>query len=355
MTADRPLGFGIMGCGAISETHARAIGQVEGARVVAACSRMPGKAATFAGAFGCDPVPDLEALLGRPDVDVVVIGTPSGQHAEQGIAAARAGKHVVVEKPVDVSLAKADALIAACREAGVLLSVVSQFRFLAAVVRTKEAFAQGRFGTPTLGSAYIKWYRPQSYYDSAAWRGTWAQDGGGCLMNQGIHAIDQLLHLFGPVERVQGVCATLAHAIEVEDAAVASLKFANGAVGHVVGSTAAFPGQAARLELHGSDGSVCFDLGGAIRVREFRDEKGDPGVWGRTVRETDPAAVRVEGAADPRAISVENHRRQFADVADAIRTRRPPAVTGEEGRRAIALILAIYESARTGREVVLGD
>jgi predicted dehydrogenase len=172
-------------------------------------------------------------------------------------------------------------------------------------------------------------------------------------MNQSIHAIDQLLHLFGPVARVMAASATLAHTIEVEDVAVAAIRFASGAVGHVVGTTAAYPGQAARLELHGSTGSVVFDLGGAIRAWEFEDEKGSAGVWGKVVRETGDTGVRIEGAADPKAISVENHRRQFADIADALRTGRAPRVTGEEGRHALALILAIYEASRTGKEVSL--
>src|SRR6185503_1266156 len=246
-----PIRFGIIGCGAISEQHVRALQLIEGVRVTAAVSRAPEKSAAFAKAFQCDAVDTLESLLARPDVDAVVIGTPSGRHAAQGIAAARAGKHVVVEKPLDVSLAQADALIAACGEAGVKLAVISQFRFLDAVQKTREAIAAGRLGRLTLGSAYVKWFRPQSYYDSAAWRGTWALDGGGCLINQSIHAIDQLLYLFGPVRAVRAAVATRAHAIEVEDTAVAALSFAHGGMGHVVGSTAAFPGQAARLELHG--------------------------------------------------------------------------------------------------------
>ncbi|MEK7768007.1 MAG: Gfo/Idh/MocA family oxidoreductase, partial [bacterium] len=266
---------------------------------------------------------------------------------------ARAGKHVVVEKPMDVTLEQADSLIAACRAADVRLSVVSQFRFLDAVVRTREAVAAGRFGRLTLGSAYVKWHRPQSYYDSAAWRGTWALDGGGCLINQSIHAIDQLVHLCGPVARVQAATATLAHAVEVEDVAAAALTFAHGGLGHVLGTTAAFPGQAARLELHGTRGTVCLDLGGRVRLWEFADEQGEPGTWGRAVQEADVVTVRVEGAADPKAISVENHRRQFADVAEAIRDGRAPFVSGEEGRKALAVILAIYRSAREGREVAV--
>lgn len=353
MMSAAPVRFGILGCGAISEQHARALHLIDGARLTAAASRTPERARAFAAAFGCDAVDSLEALLARPDVDAVVIGTPSGQHAAQGIAAARAGKHVVVEKPLDVSLAQADALIAACREHGVVLAVISQFRFLDAVQKTREAVVAGRLGRLTLGSAYVKWFRPQSYYDSAAWRGTWALDGGGCLINQSIHAIDQLLYLFGPVRTVRAAVATRAHAIEVEDTAVAALSFAHGGMGHVVGSTAAFPGQAARLEIHGTLGSVVFDLGGRILIWEFGDEKGDPGQWGRTVREPDEHAVGVEGAADPKAITVENHRRQFADVVDAIRGGRAPLVDGAEGRRALALILAIYESAKAGREVTV--
>lgn len=348
----RQLGFGILGCGAISETHAAAIALLDGCRVTGCCSRDPGKADGFAAARGAAACRNLDDLLARPDVDAVVIGTPSGLHAAQGIAAARAGKHVVVEKPLAVTLATADALIAECRKAGVMLSVISQFRFLDVVRDARAAIAAGRFGRLTMGAAYVKWYRPQAYYDSAAWRGTVSMDGGGALMNQSIHAIDQLLHCFGPVAKVRAVSATLAHAIEVEDVAVAALAFAHGGLGHVVGTTAAAPGQAARLDLHGTTASLCFDLGGRIRHREFRDEIGDAGTWGKTSVEIPEPTIGVEGASDPKAIGVENHRRQFADIADAIRTGREPLVTGEEGRRALSLILAIYESAKTGREAV---
>lgn len=348
----RTIGFGIVGCGAISETHARAIALLPDARVVAVSARTPEKAAAFAARVGGEPAASTEALLARPDLDAVVIGTPSGTHAELGLRAAHGGKHVVVEKPLDVTLEAADRLIAGCRDARVTLSVISQFRFLDAVGRVRDAMAAGRFGVPTVGSAYVKWFRPQSYYESAAWRGTKALDGGGALINQSIHAIDLLLHLFGPVERVMAASATLAHTIEVEDTAAAAIRFASGAVGHVAGTTAAYPGQAARLELHGSKGSAIFDLGGTMRSWEFEDEKGPAGVWGKTAKETGDSVVRVEGAADPKAISVENHRRQFADITAAIRDGRPPAVTGGEARRALALILAIYESASAGREVV---
>lgn len=350
MPAAAPIRFGVIGCGSISEQHARALQLIDGARVTAAVSRSPEKARAFAETFHCAAVDSLAALLARPDVDAVVIGTPSGQHAGQGIAAARAGRHVVVEKPLDVTLDRADALIAECRKAGVTLAVISQFRFLDAVQQTKADITTGRLGRLTLGSAYVKWFRPQRYYDSAAWRGTWAMDGGGCLINQSIHAIDQLLYLFGPVRTVRGFVATRAHTIEVEDTAVAALTFAHGGMGHVVGSTAAFPGQAARLELHGTLGSVVFDLGGRVLVREFAEGGADPG---RSVREPDEHVVGVEGAADPKAITVENHRRQFADAIEAIRSHREPAVNGPEGRRALALIMAIYESGKTGREVIV--
>ncbi len=351
-SSPRPLGFGLVGCGAISETHAAAIGLLDGCRVTAAASRDPAKAAAFTAKHGGAACRDLAELLTRSDVDAVVIGTPSGQHADQGLAAARAGRHVVVEKPIDVSLEAADRLIAGCRAAKVTLSVISQFRFLDVVRDARAALAAGRFGRLTMGSAYVRWFRPQAYYDSAAWRGTRALDGGGALINQSIHAIDQLLYCFGPVERVQAATATLAHAIEVEDVGVAALRFAHGGLGHVVGTTAAAPGQAARLDLHGTTGSLCFDLGGRVRHREFRDETGDPGTWGKTSKEIPEATIGVEGASDPKAIGVENHRRQFADIAAAIRDGRDPLVTGEEGRRALSLILAIYESARTGREAV---
>ena len=191
--SQRPLGFGIWGTGMIAEFHAKALAEIPGARLVAAYNRTPAKAAAFATAHGCAVAPTPEALLADPAVDVVCLCTPSGDHLAPALACIRAGKHVVVEKPLEVTLAKCDELIAAARAAGVTVAGILPRRYVRGSLALKSALDAGRFGPVTLASALIPWWRTQAYYDSAAWRGTYALDGGGALMNQGIHTIDLLL------------------------------------------------------------------------------------------------------------------------------------------------------------------
>jgi predicted dehydrogenase len=283
-------------------------------------------------------------------VDAVTIATPSGAHMEAAVAAAKAGKHVIVEKPLEITLRKCDRIVAACDKAGVKLGVIFPSRFHDSAKLLKQAVEGGRFGRLTLGDAYVKWYRTQQYYDSGAWRGTWALDGGGALMNQAIHTVDLLAWLMGPVVEVQANAATLAHQrIEVEDVAVATLRFANGALGVVEATTAAFPGYLKRIEIHGSHGSA---------VLEEEDVKH----WDFAQKTRSDAAVMRQmairkssggGAADPAAIGHHGHAMLLQDFVDAVRKDRPPAVDGREGRRSVEIILAIYKSAHTGKKVTL--
>src|SRR4051794_39206199 len=252
-------GFGIVGCGMIAEFHTKAIHEIPGARVVAAYSRSESNGAKIAGLAGggCRVFDDLDAMLALPEIDVVCVCTPSGAHLEPGVKAARAGKHVVVEKPLEITLPRCDAIIRACDEAGVRLCTIFPSRFSRANLALKTAIDTGRFGRLTLGDTYVKWWRTQEYYDSGGWRGTWSLDGGGALMNQAIHNVDLLLWLMGDVESVQALTATLAHLrIEVEDTAVAALRFKNGALGVIEAATSAFPGLLKRTEIHGERGSA---------------------------------------------------------------------------------------------------
>jgi len=348
----RTVGFGIVGCGVISKWHAMAVADLPGATLVGVTDAQPERAEQAAARFGTECVPDLDSLLARDDLDVVCVCTPSGLHAEVGVQAARAGKHVIVEKPIDVSLEAADRLITACREAGVRLGVIFQHRFDDGVQALRDLIDSGRLGRLLLGAAATKWYRTQEYYDSGAWRGSWELDGGGCLMNQGVHYVDLLQWMMGPVERVVAQMGTLDHDIEVEDAAMAMLTFAGGAMGTLEGSTVTFPGLPERLEVSGTGGSVVID-DGEISLRELKDERGETGAYGAK-RDVRPVhSPRPSGAADPAAIRHEGHRRQFADFLEALRTGRDPLVTGEEGRKSLEIILAVYESARTGRPVTL--
>ncbi|BBO32633.1 Gfo/Idh/MocA family protein [Lacipirellula parvula] len=344
------IGFGIIGAGMISRFHAKAILDVKGAKLVACADRTPGKAEALAKEFGCTAHDSVEAMVADPNVDAVTIATPSGAHMEPAVIAAKAGKHVIVEKPLEITLKRCDKIIDACEKAGVKLAAIFPSRFHDSSRLLKGAVDAERFGRITLGDAYVKWFRTQQYYDSGAWRGTWALDGGGALMNQAVHTVDLLSWLMGPVEEVQAFTATLAHdRIEVEDVATATLRFASGALGVIEATTAAFPGYLKRIELHGSEGSA---------VLEEEDIK----AWDFAKKLRSDAAVHRQmasrkstggGAADPSAIGHHGHKLQIQDFVEAIRKDRAPAVDGPEGRKSIEIILAIYQSAKTGKRVTL--
>lgn len=343
-------GFAIIGCGMISKFHARAIAEVRGAKLVACYDRLTRLADNLAAEFGCRAYHDLDAMLADENVQVVVIGTPSGAHMEPAVAAAKAGKHVIVEKPLEITLKRCDKIIDACRASKVTLSTIFPSRFHASVVEIKRAVEAGRFGRLTVGDAYVKWYRTQQYYDSGKWRGTWELDGGGALMNQAVHSVDLLLWLMGPVAEVTAHAATLAHErIAVEDTVVATLKFQSGALGVIEATTAAYPGYLKRIEIHGSAGSAMMEEEDIIKWDFAKEQKRDA-----AIREA--AAARKSGgggASDPAAIGHHGHALQFRDVLDAIKKNRPPLVDGPQGRQAVETILAIYKAAETGKAVKL--
>jgi predicted dehydrogenase len=346
-TAGREYGWGIAGCGVIAPTHAAAVAALPNAHLVAVTDVVPEKAMAFAAEHGVAWDADLDALLARPDIDVVSVCVPSGLHADIGIRAAQAGKHLVVEKPIDVTVAAADRLLDAAASAGVRLTVIAQHRFDAGIRRLRELVDQGRLGRLVLGDAVVKWYRSQGYYDSGDWRGTWALDGGGALMNQGVHYLDLLCWIMGPVDEVTALCATQAHTIEVEDAALALLRFSSGAVGLLQATTAAYPGFPERLEVSGTGGSVIVEAG-EIRAAELADEQEDIGAYG-SVRRPPPPPAGATAAADPAGVASAPHRAQLADFLAALDSGGQPLVTGEQARAAVAVIRAVYDSARSGR------
>jgi UDP-N-acetyl-2-amino-2-deoxyglucuronate dehydrogenase len=349
--SERSLGFAIVGCGVIAPFHARAISDLPNARLVGVMDLHEERAAQRGAEFGVDHSTDLEDVLRRPDVDVVCVCVPSGRHAEVGVRAARAGKHLVVEKPIDVTLEAADRLIGACRDSGVQLTVISQHRYDPGVRLLRELLDTGRLGRPILGDAVIKWYRTQKYYDSGGWRGTWALDGGGCLMNQGVHYVDLLQWMMGPVDSVFARFSTAAHQIEVEDVVVVVLRFRSGALGSLEASTAVYPGLPERLEVTGTGGTVIVEAG-SLRLCELKDEKGETSPYGARLRSAAPPGGET-GSADPAAISHYGHREQIREFLAAITTGGEPMLSGEEGRKPLEIVLAVYESARTGREVRL--
>jgi UDP-N-acetyl-2-amino-2-deoxyglucuronate dehydrogenase len=342
-------GIGIVGAGVIGAVHAEAVGLVPGATLAAVTDVDPGRAKALAATWDCAAEPDLASLLARDDVDVVLVCVPSGLHAEVGVQAAAAGKHLVVEKPIDVTLAAADRLIAAARASNVLVTVISQHRFDTGLDELRRLLDGAALGSLLLGEASTKWYRTQEYYDSAAWRGTWKLDGGS-LMNQGIHYLDLLLWAMGPAAEVTAICATQAHQVEVEDTTLALVRFASGAVGTVLSSTAAYPGFDQRLEITGTNGTVIVENGAITRRALASDRAAAPPA---TQASSAIAAATPTAAASPGGIDPSSHAAQIAEFLAAIDNGREPAVTADSARATLQVICAVYESARAGHPVAI--
>ena len=347
------LGFALVGCGMIARFHAKAIAEIPGTRIAALVSRTPNSAAKLIEETrmpSCPAFATLDEALQAPGVDVVVITTPSGAHLEPAVAAAAAGKHVVVEKPLEITGPRCERIIEACDRHRVKLCTIFPSRFADSNITLKAAVDAGKFGRLTLGEASNKWWRSQAYYDDGGWKGTLALDGGGALMNQAIHNVDLLLWMMGPATHVSGLTATLAHErIEVEDTAVAAIRFASGALGMLVGTTSVHPGYPKQIAVHGDKGSAVIEQEDVLKWDFDPATPEDDDVKRRFAAKVGASG----GAADPKAISHEGHRRQLADFVDAIRTNRAPKVDGREGKRAVDLICAVYESNRTGRVVEL--
>ncbi|MDF2962259.1 MAG: oxidoreductase [Paenibacillus sp.] len=326
--------FAILGCGVIAEIHANAIRETEEAELVAVCDNDPFKGRQFAGKHGGTLYHELEQMLQNEEIEVVSICTPSGFHADQAILAARAGKHVLAEKPMAICLDDAKRMISVCKEQGVLLGTIFPRRMSPAAQFVKKWIQDGRLGKLSLCDASMKIYRSQQYYDSAGWRGTWDIDGGGAMMNQGIHTVDLLQWLAGPVQSVYGKARTLLRQIEVEDTAVSLLEFKNGAVGVLEVTTTSYPDFGQRLELHGEKGSIIY-------------------------KEDEIVLLKVEGEEvpipkfKPFQVIPDGHRMQIRDMALAVQENLIPVVPGEEGLHALEIILGTYESSRRQSEVVL--
>jgi UDP-N-acetyl-2-amino-2-deoxyglucuronate dehydrogenase len=334
---NEPIGIGILGCGNVATIHAEAIRHVPGLRLTSVCSRSSASARKLGERFQVPSYSDFNRFLADSSMQAVSICTPSGTHSELGRAIASHDKHVLVEKPIDVSLEAADSLIQTCKRSRVRLGVSLQSRFLDAPRILKEAIDNGRLGAPVAASAYIKWYRSADYYHSASWRGTLALDGGGALINQAIHTVDLLRWMMGPVGSLLAFSDRKIHRqIEGEDTLVAALRFQNGALGVIEAGTSIYPGFKRRLEISGSEGSAILE-GDNITTWTLRDGSPNPAPPSRDV---------ADGSADPMAIDFEGHRRVMEDFAAAIWEGRKPLVDGHEGRQSLELVLAAYESAR---------
>lgn len=347
--AGRVYGVAVVGAGNIAAAHVDAVQRLDNARLIGIASRSPASARALAQKHGVRAYADVDEVAADPEVDVVAICTPSGAHLEPATTVLRAGKHVVVEKPLEVTSERARALIREADDAGVVLATIFMSRFADANAFVHRAADEGRLGPLIQGDAYVKWFRDQAYYDSGAWRGTVRLDGGGALMNQAIHQVDLLLWIMGPVREVFAYAGTLAHErLEVEDTLVAVLRYQSGALGQIAAATSLWPGRPKALHVHGQSGAAIVEDDVLV---DWRTRAGGDDERREVLARYGGAATG--GSADPMAISFENHRRQYADVLAALDAGRRPAIDGREGLRSVALIEAIYRSVREGRPVVL--
>ncbi len=336
------LRCGLIGCGRVAPRHAQSYRQLSETELVAVADIKPSRAEHFAQEYGATAYTDHHALLARDDIDLVSICVPSGLHAQIALDAMQAGKHVLVEKPIAITLEDADRMIAMSEATGRTLGVVLQNRYNPPMQRLRTAIDQGKLGRLYLGNACVRWYRPQSYYEDG-WHGTWAMDGG-ALMNQSIHHIDALQWLMGPVQSVFAYSATLAHRMEAEDVGVAVVRFTSGALATIEGSTLTWPQNLeGSVAIFGERGSV--KIGGTALNRIV--------LWKVEGELEQEAELLTSQLVDPPSVYGYSHREVIRDFAEAVRLGRPPGTPGHAARRSLELVLAIYESARSGREVTL--
>jgi UDP-N-acetyl-2-amino-2-deoxyglucuronate dehydrogenase len=339
----RKMKIGIVGTGAITEKHADAISEIENAELVALCSSSAERAKAAQEKFGIDAYSDISAFLTHPELDIVCICTASGHHLEAGLLAAKAGKHLLIEKPIEINLHRADQLIEACEENGVKLGVIFQNRFSADYIKLKAAVKDGKFGKLLMGNAHVNWYRAPEYYSTSPWKGTLQGDGGGAFMNQGIHTLDLLLDVMGDVKSVFAKVKTALHPIEGEDLGAALVTFENNALGNITASTALYPGLPERLEIFGKKGSAVLEGGKLIQ-------------WSILGEESLPIIADAKagsGAADPMAIGHALHKAQWEHYLNAVDKNEPVLVEGKMARKSVELIRAIYKSSELEREVEL--
>lgn len=339
--------FGLVGSGAIAAAHMDSLQKIDETQLVAVWSRRYENAQKVAAEQGCEAEASFEELVKRDDIDAITICTPSGFHLEPALAAIEAGKHVIIEKPLEVTVERCNQIIKAADRKGVKLGGIFQSRFTPANQELYRAVQEGRFGRLVMGDAFVKWFRAQSYYDSGEWRGTWKLDGGGALMNQAIHTVDVLLWLMGDVESVYAHADCLAHErIEVEDTVAAVLRFTNGAMGVIEATTSIQPGYPKRVEIHG-------DKGGAVIVDDAVVEWNEVDNPDRAEKICEELGAKGTSGtfADPMAMSFDKHRMQLQDFARAIMEDRSPVIDGREGARAVSVVRAIYESAERKQAV----
>ena len=340
----KEIGYVIIGCGMISQFHATAIAATPNARLVGVYDAMPHRCEQFVTLNGGKVYHSLEEVWADEAVDAVCVCTPSGLHYPQAMAALQHGKHVLVEKPMALNLADCDALIAVADRQGLTLGVVSQLRFSPGIQQVKQAMDAKLLGKLICADLYMKFHRSQDYYDSSVWRGTWAMDGGGALMNQGIHGVDLLQYLAGPVDNIFDRAKTLTRKIEVEDTLSAVTEFGSGAIGVIQATTSMYSGFSRRLELCGEKGTIILEED-KILLWDVADSEE------HSANDQSPAEVR--SSSDPSQISTNGHARQIGNFTAAILGKEALLIDGNEGRKAVQIILSAYQSSRENRPVTL--
>lgn len=345
----KKIRFGVAGPGSIARSHCDAIVQTQNGELVSVFGRDETKTGKFAGQYRITPHTDLKRFLEPKDIDAITIATPSGAHLEIALAAAKKGIHVLCEKPIEVTTKRAAALIDACKVANVRLGVIYQARFDPCTILAKKAIEDGRLGKILMASCQMRWSRSQAYYDSAAWRGTWELDGGGCLMNQGIHSIDLLIYLVGQPVGVAAFQGPVTHErIEVEDNFSATVRFASGAIGTIEASTSCSPGFPRRIEISGEKGTICIEDNRIVRwgfEKVFPEDQ-------EIIKRFSDSGNSIGGATDPKAIDARGHVQMVEDFIGSIFEEKSPCVTGEDGKKSVDFICAAYESMRHGGAVI---
>jgi len=347
------LRFGIVGCGVIGLVHAEAIASLPDAQLISVVDINPQQAQKLASQYGARPYTNLQHMLDSEPVEVVIICTPSGLHGELACQVMRSGRHVIVEKPMEITREAIEEMLQVQQATGVKLAVISQHRFDQASLQVHDLIEEKAFGRLVLGNAIVPWWRSQQYYDSGDWRGTWKLDGGGVLMNQTIHSIDLLQWLMGPVKSVFGYTDTLVHRMETEDVAVAVLRFADGALGTIAATTGAYPGVTTRIEIFGDKGSAVIENDRLSFLHLVRDDKQSISSYGVAPQEGKQHEDTGSTSQNPAALSASSHALQIADMIRAIREDGTPLVDGYEARQPVEIILSIYESARIQKEITL--
>lgn len=339
------LNIGIIGCGTIATVHAKALRESKNGNIVSAYSRNKENLKKITDEFSIGGYTDFNEFLNDPNIEAVSICTPSGTHLDYAEKAAEAGKHVIIEKPIEVTIERAKKIIDVCNKNNVRLAVIYQNRFIDDVVKMKKVLVEGQLGKIFMADAYIKWYRSQEYYNSAEWRGTLELDGGGVLINQSIHTIDLLLWLAGDIEHLYAKVGTFTHSdIEGEDNAVATLKFANGALGVIEGSTSVVPASKRKIEIHGEKGTAVLE-GDDFRLLKTEEDLN-----------RDKTESKNSGGSSPLAgFSIEPHKLQFEQIINAIINNEETVVSGADSLKSLTVVKAIYESSKQNKTIKLKD